>query len=294
MKKHVFIINPTSGVGRYRDVLSWIEEYFYESDETYEIRQTEYEKHASEIAREYHGDVILYSVGGDGTAHEILNGINPEVEMAVIPVGTGNDFWRMVNFEGDLREILFETIEGKVCEIDIGLANGHRFLNCANIGIDAEVNKFVNNIRHPMFPRKIIYIYAALRELLRYKPTQIEVEIDGVKKSYNIILSSFMNGKWYGGGFMSAPKARLNDKKIDMCLVEDMPKRKILPIISKYYKGEHLDIPEVTYLQVPELNLKSNRKIPLGCDGEVFEFDEIKIGLDPEVLKFRIPKSASI
>ncbi|CAM3619680.1 diacylglycerol kinase family protein [Erysipelothrix urinaevulpis] len=294
MKKHVFIINPASGVGRYRDVLSWIEEYFYDSKEEYEIRYTEYIGHASEVAQEYHGDVILYAVGGDGTAHEVLNGINEGVEMAVIPVGTGNDFWKMIQYDKDLRSVLFDTIEGEVREIDIGLANGRKFLNCANLGLDAEVNKYVNSIRHPLFPRKIIYIFAAFKELVKYKPIEIEVEINGSIEKHRIILSSFMNGKWYGGGFKSAPLAQLDDQKLDVCLIEDIPLRRIWGLVPKYYRGKHLDIPEVTYQQVSSVRLKSETFITLGCDGELFEYDDISISIAPDRLKFRIPKGSSI
>lgn len=292
MKKHVFIINPTSGTGEYQEILDLIKENFAGSELNYEIRKTEYVTHATEIAKEYTGEVVLYSVGGDGTAHEILNGISPEVEMAIIPVGTGNDFWRMIDYKGTLKDILYKTIQGKAIDIDVGLANGRRFLNCANIGFDAEVNKRVNNVHQDFVPRSIVYLYAALRELVRYKAIDVEIELDGVKTKHNILLSSFMNGKWYGGGFMSAPKADLTDRKLDVCIVEDMPANKILSVIPKYYKGTHLDLKEVSYRQVSKIRIRSKEKIIIGNDGELFEFDDIEIRIDPNTLKLRLPSDA--
>ena len=292
MKKHIFIINPTSGDGKYQEILDLINENFKGSELNFEVRKTEYIKHATEIAREYTGEAILYSVGGDGTAHEILIGIQPGVEMAIIPVGTGNDFWRMVDFEGSLKDILYETIQGEVTEIDIGLANGHRFLNFASFGFDAQVNKRVNEDDKRYIPRKIVYLYTALIELMSYKAIEVEMELDGEVSHHKILLSSFMNGKWYGGGFKSAPLANLTDRKLDVCLVEDMPISKILRVIPRYMKGNHLDIEEVTYKKVSNIKIRSENKIIIASDGELFEFEEIEIKLDQERLKLRLPKKA--
>lgn len=294
MKKHVFIINPTSGKGKYRDILSLIEENFYGSELNFEIRKTEYPGHATKIAKEYDGEFVLYSVGGDGTAHEILNGINPSVEMAIIPVGTGNDFWRMVDFSGSLKSILYETIQGEVTEIDFGLINGNRFLNTVAIGFDAQVNKVVNSTPKHYLPKNLVYIITAIKELVRYKAMKVEIELDGEKGEYDILLSSFMNGKWYGGGVKTAPKARLSDRLLDVCLVEDMPITKIIRVIPKYIKGRHLSLDEVTYKQVSNIKIKSKNKITVASDGELFEYRNVEIKLDPNRLKLRLPKSATL
>ena len=294
MKKHVFIINPTSGKGKYRDILALIKENFYGTELNFEIRKTEYPGHATEIAKEYDGNFVLYSVGGDGTAHEILNGINPSVEMAIVPVGTGNDFWRMIDFSGSLREIVYETIQGEVTEIDFGLVNGHRFLNTVAIGFDAQVNKRVNETPKHILPKNLVYIVTAIKELVRYKAMDVEIELDGVKANYNILLSSFMNGKWYGGGVKTAPHARISDRLLDVCLVEDMSIGKILRVLPKYIKGTHLDLPEVTYQQVSNIKIKSKEKITVASDGELFEYRNVEIKLDPNRLKLRLPKSATL
>lgn len=294
MKKHVFIINPTSGKGKYRDILFLIEENFYGSELNVEIRKTEYPGHATEIAKEYDGNFVLYSVGGDGTAHEILNGINPSVEMAIIPVGTGNDFWRMVDFSGSLKDILYETVQGEVTEIDFGLMNGHRFLNTVAVGFDAQVNKVVNSTPKHILPKNLVYIVTALKELARYKAMEIELELDGEKSNHNILLSSFMNGKWYGGGVKTAPKARVSDRLLDVCIVEDMSLFKILRAIPKYIKGTHLDLDEVSYKQVSNIKIKSKEKITVASDGELFEYKNVEIKLDPNRLKLRLPKSATL
>lgn len=290
--KHVFIINPTSGVGRYKDVEAWIDNNFKDKEDNYELRYTEYPDHAQEIAEEYHGnDVILYSVGGDGTAHEILNGLDFDVQLAIIPVGTGNDFWRMIAYDHPLEKILEDTINGSVRHVDVGEANGHRFLNCMNMGVDSEVNRDVNAVRKTWFPRKLIYVYYAIIELVRKKPIQCIVEADGLKKNHHALLISVMNGRWYGNGFQSAPKAVIDDGFLDVCIVEDVPQKRIPKLMPMYYKGEHLDLDVVTSYKAREIKIECDRTVALGCDGEVFEYSTIHARVLEGKLKLRVPNA---
>ena len=104
--KYVFIVNPTSGKGKSLRFVPLIENYFKNSEEEYEIIYTEYPKHATEIAARYteKDDVILYSVGGDGTATEILDGLDLSVRFGVVPGGTGNDFLKSIDVEKELMK----------------------------------------------------------------------------------------------------------------------------------------------------------------------------------------------
>jgi diacylglycerol kinase family enzyme len=106
--KHIFIINPISGTKKFNQYMDYIEETMKDRKLEYEIILTQYEKHASTLASKYdeNDDVTLYVFGGDGTVHEVINGIKPNIPLAIIPVGTGNDFYRY--FQTDLiRYILF-------------------------------------------------------------------------------------------------------------------------------------------------------------------------------------------
>lgn len=294
MKKHIFIVNPISGRGKYREAVDYIEDYFKESKQEYEIHYTKYETHAEKLAAQYTEDAVLYSVGGDGTAHEILNGIHEGVELGIIPVGTGNDFWRMIHFDGDLKDIIYETINGKAQKIDIGQANGRRFLNCANIGLDVSVNRTVNENRYRFMPRQAIYMITALWELFRYKPTNIRVEIDGVENEYSVILASFMNGKQYGGGFNNSPQSNIQDGLLDISLIDDIPFWKVFFLLPKYYKGTHFSIKEVTTLTSAKVKVSSDDIIPFACDGEIFDFKEIEISSTPLSIPLRLPSKATI
>ncbi len=289
---HVFIVNPESGSGRYTNVLSIIQEYFSTHEGSFEIRFTEYVGHATEIAREYHSvDTTLYSVGGDGTSHEIVNGLNDGVSMAIVPVGSGNDFWRMIDYEGSLEQIVVDTIEGHTIFIDVGVANGERFLNCSNIGFDAMVNLDVNGFRWKWFPRKFVYLLFALRGIVRKHSINFTFEVDGVSVSHNCLLASFMNGRWYGGGFKSAPLASMSDGLLDVTIVQDISRRQILKLLPVYYKGEHLDLDVVSFAKLSSFSISSNTVLAYGLDGEISFAKEISYSVLPRAVSLRVPNN---
>lgn len=287
--KHIFIVNPISGSGNYRNVIEWVDAYFSNNKDKYEIHVTQYPGHAKEIASLYDKNTVLYAVGGDGTAHEVLNGMNSEAQLAIIPSGTGNDFYRMISKNKDLKAVLEETIKGTSQKIDIGKTGDTLFLNCLNLGIDARINLNVNNARKSIIPRKLSYAIHALIEVLRKYAQKIEVDYDGTVVITNALLASFMNGKWYGGGFMSGPFAELSDGLLEMSLVEDMPRWKIFTVLPKYFLGKHTDLAVVTYKRVRKVSVKSSELIVMGVDGEVFEGYSVDIEILPSALNLRIP-----
>ena len=125
--KSIFIVNPVSGKGRSLKFIPLIEEYFVRNPGDYEIIRTERPGHAREIAARYHSedDVIIYSVGGDGTANEILNGLNDGVGFCVFPAGTGNDLYKSIDTRKlSDEELVRGLLEGEDISIDYGVFNG--------------------------------------------------------------------------------------------------------------------------------------------------------------------------
>lgn len=288
--KHVFIINPISGTGRYRGVADWVTNYFTGRDNEFEIRYTEFPGHAASIAAEYENNTVLYAVGGDGTAHEVLNGMNFDTnQLAIIPVGTGNDFWRMYAIDGSIETILEKTVLGEPMGVDVGKALGKYFLNCLNIGVDAEVNRRVNKARKTVFPRSLVYIYYALAELLKKKTVTLEFEIDGERQQFQTLLASFMNGKWYGGGFKSAPNALFNDGLMDVTIVEDLPLYRVPFVLPKYFKGTHLGLDVVNTYRAQRVRVISPEWVSVGFDGEVLEINDIELEMLHHKLQLRVP-----
>lgn len=287
--KHVFIINPVSGVGNYKRVVSWVEKHFEAND--FDIHITKYHGHATEIAATYEKDAILYSVGGDGTAFEVVNGMHFENEFCVIPVGTGNDFFKMMDYKGEVEDLLRDSVYGGVVHnLDIGQANGKYFLNCANIGVDADINALANQLKGKlMIPRMMIYMVAAIKEVSRMKPVRLKIFNDDFKIDKDIALLAVMNGRYYGSGFKSAPSAKLDDGLLDVCIVDGVTRRRAMTLIPKYAKGEHEGLDIVDFKRVDNLEIKAEKEVIYGLDGEVFRGEHLKIKLHKGILKYRMP-----
>lgn len=296
--KHVFIINPTSGKGKAYKQVDVIKEIFSTREDKYEILFTEYQGHATELTRRYKmsDDVTVYSVGGDGTAYEVLNGLQDQVTMAIIPAGTGNDYYRMLGYsKKDIEEIVRETIDGKIVEVDYGISNDRRFLNMIALGLDADTNQVAQDIGKKLpIPRSLVYAISALMVIARPKRINLEIEMNGEIYKRRSILIAIMNGRWYGGGFQPAPEASIQDGLFDICIVSDMTLLRILKLLPKYFKGTHGGNPEVEFHKATSLTLKTDSMCSVSCDGETSKQDNFKFRLVSKGLRLRVPNASTL
>lgn len=292
--KHVFIINPVSGVGEYKKVMEWVAHNFQKKD--FEIHVTKYPGHAKSIASQYGAGNILYAVGGDGTAFEVINGMDFNNEFCVIPVGTGNDFFKMIPFEGSLEDLLHATVyQAKTEMIDIGQVNDNYFLNFTSIGLDADVNYRAEKLKeNKLVPRQAIYMVSALREIATLKSYTIDLVSGDLDIQKDISLVSIMNGKYYGGAFKSAPMASITDGVLDVCVVDGLTRRRASSILPKYMKGTHVDLDEVNFYQLQEFEIRSKKPLKYSADGEVFVSDILKVKMHHAKLKYRLPESINL
>lgn len=295
--KHIFIINPIAGKKDSKKLIPVIEKQFSSYDD-YQIIVTEQIGHATKIASTFKkdDDVCLYAIGGDGTAFEVLNGLNDGVPMAVIPNGTGNDFFRMINYSiDDIEQMLIETINGKTVLVDYGLANERRYLNSSSMGVDADVNELANKIgsKYPI-PKSMVYIVASIITIFKAKSINIDMILDGKEVKKNALLIAVMNGKYYGGGFLPTPMADIQDGLLDICVIEDMKFSRIVKVLPKYFKGQHLDIPEVSFYQAKSALLNTPDQVLYGCDGETKYATRIEYKLFEKALPLRVPKGSTL
>lgn len=296
--KHVFIINPTSGKGKAYKQVEVIKKVFANRSDEFEILFTEYQGHATELTRRYRmsDDVVVYSVGGDGTAYEVLNGLQDQVQMAIIPAGTGNDYYRMMGYiNKDLEQIILETVEGKTVEVDYGIANDRRFLNQLALGLDADANQVAQDIGKKLpIPRSLVYVISALMVMARPKRIHLEIEMNGEIIKRRALLMAIMNGRWYGGGFQPAPEASIQDGLFDICIVSDMSLFRILNLLPKYFKGTHGGNNKVEFHKASSLTLKTNTMCSVSCDGETSKQNSIKFMLVPKGLRLRVPLASTL
>ena len=296
--KHIFIINPTSGKRNAIQLIPVIEDYFKTHSEPFTIIRTERPGHASEIAQRYRAkdNVTLYVLSGDGTANEVLNGLNPEVPMAVIPVGSGNDFFRMLEVPiMPLEQLLIETIEGKEVIVDYGMSNQRKFLNCSSMGFDADIGIFAHQIKtkYP-FMMSLSYVIATISLLMKRKPMKMHLVFDGHDFEVESLLTAIMNGRFYGGGFNPTPMASIQDGYLDLCVIKDTNLLRILTLLPKYKAGKHIHEDIVQFFKIKTLKLSSAETINTQCDGEVYPEQTIEFKLVERGLTLRVPKRSQL
>lgn len=273
--KHIFIINPVSGGGKAKYLATNIEKVCKQEGIKYEIKYTAKPKEATSIARSYSKEkCIIFSVGGDGTLLEVLNGVVGSKNMlGVIPAGSGNDFYKVL--------IDYKDIE---IPIDIGKINDRYFINVAAIGIDAEVADNVKIMKKKKIPSSQIYNASILYTFFKYKFKTLFLKIGKkvINDDYTIV--AICNGKYYGGGYNIGPSAKINDGLFDIYLANKMPKRKIIGLIPKLKKGEHEKSIYVNKIQSNNIKIESKSSIVCTIDGEIifdtkFDIKLIKNGV---------------
>ena len=186
--KHLFIINPVAGKGKALEYIPEIKKIFSKrKNEVYFIETTERPGHATELVKSYVGKDTyrVYSIGGDGTLNEVLNGMaGSDSSLAVVPAGSGNDFIKNLENYSDLDTtklaILESLIDGTEKPIDIGKVNNKYFINISSIGFDAEAAYHAAKFKKiPFFSGMMAYIFGALVSLIRFSRNILNITIDG-------------------------------------------------------------------------------------------------------------------
>lgn len=304
--KHLFIINPIAGKGKSLDYIPVIEKYFSDNGSDYFIEVTKYPGHATELVREYvsKDNFRVYSVGGDGTLNEVLNGIaGSNSSLAIMPAGSGNDFVKSLeNYKKYTRggkklpepsiPFLDSLVHGNEITIDIGKVNGRYFLNISSVGFDAEVVYKSYKIKKlPLITGLTAYILSVLATLASYKNNHLEINIDGKTIKAGTLLVAVANGRYYGGGMQVVPSSRLDDGFLDICLIEYVGRSKIIKFFSRFVKGTHGTIKEVSFHKAKKVSIISKNSIAMNIDGEASMISgKIDFEIIPGGIKVVLPR----
>jgi YegS/Rv2252/BmrU family lipid kinase len=296
--KHLFIINPVAGKGRALHFIPEIEKAFSGRDDQSIIEITKYPAHATEIVKAYvdREDVRVYSVGGDGTLNEVLNGMaHSKSSLAVIPCGSGNDFIRSTGYHDDLCDILKRSIdaeEGTEKLIDIARINQRYFINISSAGFDGQVVLNTNKYKKlPFVSGSLAYILGILETVFCYKNNLLQIRIDDQQFETIALLIAIANGKYYGGGMMAAPEACIDDGNFDICLVRGVGKIKILRLFPRFIKGKHGSLKEVSFYRGKRVEISCKNDYILNIDGEICNNRQTIFEIIPKKLRLVVPKN---
>lgn len=293
--KHIFIINPVAGKGKGLDFERKIHNIFKELNYHYKIIVTKKSGHAIEEVKKITSKekCIVYSIGGDGTLNEVLNGIiNSGSSLAVIPAGSGNDFARTLY--GDIKSdnLLEDLIHGEERTIDVAKLNDKYYLNISSIGFDASV---VNNARYykkyKFISGPMAYAIAVIKTLFTFKPMELTFKIDGEETKGNMYLIAVANGKCYGGGIKIAPKAKLDDGLLDIYAIKKPKVHRLIRFLPMVVSGKDTSrIDEIKYIKCSKIQVIAKKETIINLDGEILFSKDLTFEVIPSVLKVRVPK----
>ena len=274
--KHIFIVNPISGKGKTLKAVDRIKKVCEEENLDYEIYFTEYPKDATKIARKYRFTKnIIYSVGGDGTLNEVLNGIvGTKNLLGVIPAGSGNDFYKTLS-----------KIDEEYPVIDIGKVNDRYFINIISIGIDAEVANNVSLMKKRKVPTNQIYNASLIYTFFKYKYKDIELSIDEKEqKKGKCTILTICNGQVYGGGYKIAPSAKLTDGYFDVYYGEKVNKPQLPSLINMLKQGIHEKHNKVHKSQATKIKFKCDKELVCNIDGEIMTAKKFNVKIIPNAI----------
>lgn len=300
--RHVFILNPKAGKTDSTMALkAEIQTLFSGRKEDYEIIITEYPGHAEQIARRYAADkteTILYACGGDGTISEVAQSLlgNPQLILAPVPAGTGNDFVRGLESLLGIKAgvSLSSLMDGRVVPLDLLMAGDRVSLNIASVGLDAAIAQNMARFKHlPLIKGETAYILSLIYCFFTSIRYRFRFEIDGVPQPEgDCIFAIAANGQYYGGGFKAAPLADWQDGLIDFICIPAMSRFRVLPMIASYKRGEHLKkYGFIQFVRCKQVRVFSDKPVALNRDGEISPAQNFTIKILPAAARLLIPSA---
>ncbi len=221
-----------------------------------------------------HRQIIV--AGGDGSIHEVINGMmrsGGDVELGVIPIGTGNDFAKASSISlhwEHATSLLADrmTSDAPSITIDLGRCNETYFANGCGIGFDAQVADIAEGIGWRV--GDLVYLAALIKLLYKGIATpEIDVRFGQQVLRGSVTLVSLCNGPWVGGSFHIAPGAFNNDGLLNLVYMEPVARRRMLALLSKLLKGTHIDEPEVREFATRACTIEAREPVIWQLDGEV-------------------------
>ncbi|MDD5263694.1 MAG: diacylglycerol kinase family lipid kinase [Candidatus Bipolaricaulis sp.] len=301
MRRHFVIVNPVSGRGDGARAIPRVERELHAAGLDYQLVRTERPWHAAELARKASADGfdVVVSVGGDGTANEVLNGLMQAKDadgrcavMGALCVGRGNDFAFGVGVPRDLVEGCRALAGNRTRIIDVGRVsggdypNGRYFGNGVGIGFDTIVGFEAQKLRH--IHGFAAYLIGALKTIFLYfRAPLVKIVCDERTIEQRALLVSIMNGRRMGGGFLMAPHGKPDDGRLDLCIAGQLTRRGVLALMPRFMKGTQGTHPAITTLQSGRVSLEAmDGSLPAHADGETICGAGAR--LDVEVLPKRI------
>ncbi len=276
MKKYLIVYNPMAGKSNKKIWIQRLIEKLKENGNSVELVTTEYIGHGREIsfynAKDY--DVIV-SAGGDGTLNEVATGIlksNAASSLAILPIGSGNDYYRNFANPKNLKKSIDIIVDGKIKMVDVGRSsNGEYLLNIASIGLDCLTVKKAKKLKK-ILGGSLGYLFSLIYSILVFKKQNLSIYIDDRKIEAKNILYCFGNGKAYGGGIKIMPWSDCSDEFFHIVNIVDVNKLLLILLSPSIALGRHTMFKKyVKVYKGKKIRVESQKKYDFNLDGEIIE-----------------------
>ncbi len=279
-RKVKLILNPMANMGNAwkvaKDLRPIVAEYGHA-----DWSGTVYPTHAIELARQAGGEGydMVIAVGGDGTVHEVINGLMqvPAAHrplLGIVPTGSGNDFAHAVGAFAEPEAALNHALSGEAAPVDLGLLTDEEgrkeyFDNTLGLGFDAVVT--IRSHKLPIVRGFLMYLTAVIQTIiLNFDPMGLHVETEAETWDLPTLMLTLCNGPREGGGFLVAPEARLDDGILHYATIRKVSRAMMFRLIPEVMKGTHGRFKSVRMGTCCKMSLNSDRPIYIHADGEIF------------------------
>jgi diacylglycerol kinase (ATP) len=305
-RRPIVIVNPRSGGGlsesAWAKLVGPLTEGLGEFDSVFTTAPRDATRLASEAARQ--GRPLIVAFGGDGTVSEVADGVlqagaGGTTDIGLIPRGTGGDFRRSLEVPADLREAARHIREAPARVVDAGRATfidhdgatvTRHFVNVASFGFSSAVASRANASSKKLGGR-MAFFSATMQSLVSYENTDVRLTLDGGEpQRHRVLMVALGNGRFFGGGMKICPAAKLDSGTLDLVILGDFTRMRVLTQIGKVYSGNHLTLEEVSCATVRTLEaapVESDAKVPIELDGETPGFLPAKFEVLPSALRVR-------
>lgn len=227
--------------------------------------------------------------GGDGTVHHAIRDFDlTRGTLAIIPLGSGDDFAETLAIPSDPIRAAMTVLHGKVRQVDVGTGNGIRFLVAASVGFDAAVAGYVRETKTAL-RGSAIYAWAALKLLPRFRPIPLWITIDGVREKREVMFVVAANAPRYGGGIRIAPAAVVDDGALDLCIISRASKFDLITTLPLAYFGRHSLRRFVAFRRGGEFRIESDQPLDVYADGEALTTTPTTLALSARRLRVVVP-----
>jgi YegS/Rv2252/BmrU family lipid kinase len=286
------LVNPASAGGKTLKLLPAVEQALDARRAEFRVQRTKDLEHgaeqallaieAGELPVVMSGDGLLGAVGGAMAG--------AETPLGIIPGGRGNDLARVLGVPSDPEQAVATLFAGHSRRIDVGEANGRRFLGIVSVGFDSEANRRANE--NHFLRGNLVYAYAAIRTLIGWKPARFTIRVDEERIRLSGYSIAVANSRAFGGGMYIAPDAELDDGEFDIVAVGEVSKLRFVSNLPKVFKGTHVEADEVRVFRAPHLELSASKPFPVYADGEHLTDLPASLRVLPRALSVLVPAPA--